>query len=161
MTALAALGTCSFWTSLWGPAPSRTSICKSSPLYGEAAGDPSREADDREKPSETEKRVGERVKEMVELLKAPNKSKARSLCEIGLTQTAGTVFPHHVLPFCQRAISLYGVKLCRCLSTGTALALFVSCFPGEGACDCSLMDVFYNPLVQIPSSGRRRTCGTG
>lgn len=34
-----------------------------------------------------EKRAGEGVRELVGLLKVPNKSKARSLCEIGLIQT--------------------------------------------------------------------------
>lgn len=83
---------------------------------------------------------------------------AWNMSAVGLIQTVGMVFLHHVLPLCQRTANLYGMRLCKC---SAAVALFLSCFPGEMACSCSLMDLFYNPLLQIPSSGRRHMCGTG
>ena len=148
---------------LWGPAhfggSSRAVIYKSSSLCEEAAGTLSKRLMTGRKQSEVEKWVGEGVRELVGLLKVPNKSKARSLCEIELIQTVGMVFPHHALPLCQWTI--YGMKLGRCLSPGSTIAQFVSCFSGAMACGCALMELFYTPLLQIPSSGRRRTCGTG
>lgn len=52
---------------------------------------------------------------------------------------------------------------CRCVlfSWGKGLWLLINRSLLRPLVSCSLTDLFCKPLVQIPSSGQRRTCGTG